>query len=72
MTLMNLNKHTMEMNGSIPNLTESKFTKYSIIVKRYVSDINKLLTSADYQVQLVCNPSALGNDQSNFNIFLKR
>lgn len=71
-TLMNLNKHTMEMNGSIPNLIESKFTKYSIIVKRSVSDINKLITSADYQVQLVYNPSALGNDQSNFNIFLKR
>lgn len=65
-TLLDLNKHTMEINESIPNLIESKFTEYSTIVKRSVSDINnKLLTSTDFQEQLVHNLSTFGNDQSS-------
>eukprot|EP00105_Crassostrea_gigas_P008402 XP_011422962.2 PREDICTED: uncharacterized protein LOC105325204 [Crassostrea gigas] len=64
-TLLDLNKHTMEINESIPNLIESKFTEYSTIVSKSVSDINnKLITSKDYQEQLVYNLSTLGNDQS--------
>lgn len=66
LTLLDLNKHTMEINESIPNLIESKFTEYSTIVDRSVNDINnKLLSSKDYQEQMVYNLSTLGNDQSS-------
>nr|XP_011438924.2 uncharacterized protein LOC109617055 [Crassostrea gigas] len=65
-TLLDLNKHTMEINGSIPNLIESKFTEYSTIVNKSISDINhKMFTSKDFQEQFVYNLSTLGNDQSS-------
>nr|XP_019926227.2 uncharacterized protein LOC105336352 [Crassostrea gigas] len=65
-TLLDLHKHTMELNMSIPELIESRITDFTANVNRSVGDINhKLLTSKDYQEQLVYNLSALGNDQSS-------
>lgn len=65
-TLLDLNKHTMELNMSIPELIERRFTDFTANVNRSVGDINhKLLSSKDYQEQLVYNLSALGNDQSS-------
>eukprot|EP00105_Crassostrea_gigas_P008401 XP_011422961.1 PREDICTED: uncharacterized protein LOC105325203 [Crassostrea gigas] len=65
-TLLDLNKHTMELNMSIPDLIESKLTEYSAYLNRSVGDINqKLLTSKEYQEQLVYNLSALGSNQSS-------
>lgn len=64
-TLLDLNKHEMELNISFPIVIESKFTEYSIIANRSVCDMDhKLLTVQDYQEQLVYNLFALGNDQS--------
>nr|XP_034302848.1 uncharacterized protein LOC117680427 [Crassostrea gigas] len=65
-TLLDLNKHTMELNMSIPELIENRLTDFTANVNRSVGDINhKLLSSKDYQEQLVYNLSALGNDQSS-------
>nr|XP_034302812.1 uncharacterized protein LOC105336353 [Crassostrea gigas] len=65
-TLLDLNKHTMELNMSIPDLIESRITDFTAYLNRSVGDINqKLLTSKEYQEQLVYNLSALGNDQSS-------
>lgn len=65
LTLLDLNKHKMELNISFPIVIESKFTENSIIANRSVGDMNhKLLTLQDYQEQLVYNLSALGNEQS--------
>eukprot|EP00105_Crassostrea_gigas_P042079 XP_019926227.1 PREDICTED: uncharacterized protein LOC105336352 [Crassostrea gigas] len=65
-TLLDLNKHTMELNMSIPELIESRITDFTANVNRSVGDINhKLLTSKDYQEQLVYNLSTLGNEQSS-------
>ncbi|XP_019926227.3 structural maintenance of chromosomes protein 2 [Magallana gigas] len=65
-TLLDLNKHTMELNMSIPELIESRITDFTANVNRSVGDINhKLLTSKDYQEQLIYNLSTLGNEQSS-------
>lgn len=66
LTLLELNKHTMELNVSFPNMIEGKLTEYTANVNRSVSYINhKLLISKDYQEQLAYNLSLLENDQTS-------
>lgn len=51
---------------SISDLIEGKLTEFSANVNKSVNDINqKLLTSNDYQEQLVYNLSTLGSNQSS-------
>lgn len=61
--LLDLNKHTTELNMSVSKMIESKLTEYSVSVNKSVSEINhKLLSSKDFHTQMVYNLSAVEND----------
>lgn len=54
--LLDLNKHTTELNMSVPKMMESKLTEYSVSVNKSVSEINhKLLSSKVYNLSAVEN-----------------
>lgn len=64
--LLDLNKHTTELNMSVSKMIESKLTEYSVSVNKSVSEINhKLLSSKDFHTQMVYNLSAVENDLTN-------
>lgn len=61
--LLDLNKHTTELNMSVSKMIESKLTEFSVSVNKSVSEINhKLLSSKDFHTQMVYNLSAVEND----------
>ncbi|XP_022324144.2 multimerin-2-like [Crassostrea virginica] len=69
-TLLDLNKHTMELN-SIPSLVDDKFTRYSANLNTSMVEMNHMLLSTkDFQDNVVYNLSALEKDQSRIKILL--
>ncbi|XP_022324172.2 multimerin-2-like [Crassostrea virginica] len=70
-TLLDLNKHTMELNSSIPSLVDDKFTRYSANLNTSMVEMSHmLLTTKDFQENVVYNLSALEKDQSRIKILL--
>ena len=63
--LLDLNKHTMELNSSIPYLVDDKFTRYSANLNTSMVEMSHMLLSTkDFQENVVYNLSALEKDQS--------
>ncbi|XP_078331318.1 uncharacterized protein LOC144625114 isoform X2 [Crassostrea virginica] len=70
-TLLDLNKHTMELNSSIPSLVDDKFTRYSANLNTSMVEMSHmLLTTKDFQENVVYNLSALESNQSRIKILL--
>ena len=70
-TLLDLNKHTMELNSSIPSLVDDKFTRYSANLNTSMVEMSHMLLSTkDFQENVVYNLSALEKDQSRIKILL--
>ena len=70
-TLLDLNKHTMELNSSIPSLVDDKFTRYSANLNTSMVEMSHmLLTTKDFQENVVYNLSSLEKDQSSIKRLL--
>nr|XP_022324157.1 uncharacterized protein LOC111125028 [Crassostrea virginica] len=70
-TLLDLNKHTMELNSSIPSLVDDKFTRYSANLNTsMVEMMHMLLSTKDFQENVVYNLSSLEKDQSSIKRLL--
>nr|XP_022324117.1 multimerin-2-like [Crassostrea virginica] len=70
-TLLDLNKHTMELNSSIPSLVDDKFTRYSANLNTSMVEMSHMLLSTkDFQENVVYNLSALEKDQSSIRRLL--
>ena len=70
-TLLDLNKHTMELNLSIPSLVDDKFSRYSANLNTSMVEMgHMLLSTKDFQENVVYNLSALEKDQSNIKRLL--
>ena len=70
-TLLDLNKHTMELNSSIPSLVDDKFTRYSANLNSSMVEMSHMLLSTkDFQENVVYNLSALEKDQSSIKRLL--
>ncbi|XP_078331316.1 uncharacterized protein LOC111125028 [Crassostrea virginica] len=70
-TLLDLNKHTMELNSSIPSLVDDKFTRYSANLNTSMVEMSHMLLSTkDFQENVVYNLSSLEKDQSSIKRLL--
>ena len=70
-TLLDLNKHTMELNLSIPSLVDDKFTRYSANLNTSMVEMSHMLLSTkDFQENVVYNLSSLEKDQSSIKRLL--